>query len=235
MKRSIVFVIIFAMLSMTGCLVSSLHPFFKPKDKIFDPAMVGTWIDGDSCIWTIIPNKVSEYFMGPEKIDSTYQITYYEEDDKKGIFAGTLFQIKGVKYVDFYPDPDEEHCNTDLTTMHHFPTHTLARVQYNRDSILIYWYGEDWLNELFEQNRIRIKHETVSISPDYQSHVLTASTEELQKFIKKYANDPKTVEDIDQIFAKGHTDDDEDYGVFLKLKPYYGLLPGQDNIRLQPN
>jgi hypothetical protein len=87
----------------------------------------------------------------------------------------------------------------------------------------MYWYGEDWLEELFEQNRIRIKHETVT-SPGYDRQVLTASTDELQKFIRKYANDPKTVEEIEAIFAKGGTDDD-DYGVYLKLKPFRGELP----------
>lgn len=218
-------IILLAMLSMTGCLVSSLHPFFKPKDKIFDPAMVGHWSDGDACIWTILPNKMSESFMGPEKADSTYRITYYEEDNKWGVFTGTLFKINGVSYIDFYPYPDEEHCTTDFTSMHHFPTHTLARVQYNRDSILIYWYGEDWLNDLFEQNRIRIKHETVQTDPDYARHILTANTDELQKFIRKYANDPKTVEDIEKVFTKGHTDGQSDYGVFLKLKPYHGKIP----------
>jgi hypothetical protein len=66
----------------------------------------------------------------------------------------------------------------------------------------MYWYGGDWLNELFEQNRIRIKHEKV-YAFDYDRHVLTAPTDELQKFIKKYANDPKTVDDIEKIFARG--------------------------------
>ena len=82
---------------------------------------------------------------------------------------------------------------------------------------------------MFEQNRIRIKHETVE-SLDYDRHVLTASTDELQKFIKKYANDPKTSEEIEQIFAHGYTDGQEEYGVFLKLKPYYGPLPEEKAI-----
>ena len=234
MKRTIVIVTILAMAAMSGCLVSSLHPFYKVEDKIYDPAMVGNWIDGDSSIWSITPSQGSEYFMGPEIMDSAYQITYFEEEDKKGIFIGTLFQIKGITYVDFYPDTDEEHCSTELTCWHHFPTHTLARVQMNKDSILLYWFGEEWLNDLFEQNRIRIRHETVDLMDDYSRHVLTASTEELQKFIKKYANDPKTTQEIDQIFARGYTDDQEEYGVFLKLKPYDGPLPGKKARQVEP-
>jgi len=212
-----------AMLTMTGCLVSSLHPFYKAKDKFYDPVMVGNWMDGDSCIWTIRPNERSESFMGPSIPDSTYRVTYYEEEDSKSVLTGTLFRLNGVDYVDFFPAEDEDHFVAEMAGFHHIPVHTLARVQYSRDSILMYWYGEDWLNELFEQNRIRIKHETVS-APDYDRHILTASTDELQKFIKKYACDPKTVEEIERIFARGETDDDA-YGLFLKLKPYDGVIP----------
>jgi hypothetical protein len=223
MKReTIPIIVVLAMLAMSGCLVSSLHPFYKAKDKFYDPVMTGNWIDGDSCIWTIRPNERSEYFMGPVIPDSTCRITYYEEEDRKAVFTGTLFRLNGVSYVDFYPAKDEEHFTTDMTSFHFIPVHTLARVQYNSDSILIYWYGEDWLNDLFEQNRIRIEHETVN-APDYDRHVLTASTDELQKFIRKYAGDPMTIEKQED-YARGDSDDSA-YVIFLKLKPYDGEIP----------
>ncbi|MEN8229966.1 MAG: hypothetical protein ABFS38_17530 [Bacteroidota bacterium] len=252
MKRSIVIIIILTLISMTGCLVSSLHPFFKQKDKYFDPAMVGNWIDEDSCIWTIEPDifkeliwgekktdtvhhvTYTESFPGDEKMDSTYSITYYEDHNSKAELTATLFQLNGVSYVDFAPDPDGDHSSSGFTSWHHIPVHTLARVQCNKESILIYWYGDDWLNELFEQKRIRIKHETIE-SLDYDRHVLTASTDELQKFIKKYANDPKTIGDIENIFARGYTDDQDEYGVFLKLKPYDGPIPEQDEKQVRSN
>lgn len=218
MNRRFIYIVFAAFLAMTGCLVSSLHPFYHEKDIHFDPVMIGSWIDSDSCLWTIEANMASTGFMNPEEPDNKFRITYYEEAEKPGIFIGTLFRINGVPYVDFYPDPDEEQCRTELTGWHHFPTHTLARVQYSKDSILLYWFGEEWLNDLLEQNRIRISHETVEVSPDYTRHVLTASTDELQKFIRKYANDPKTSEEIEQIFERGYTEDTEEYGVFLKLK-----------------
>lgn len=223
MKRSKIAVLILALASMSGCLVSSLHPFFKQEDKFFEESMVGNWIDGDSDIWTIEPNMVSAGFMQGENHDSSYVITFYE-DNTKSILQGTLFQLNEVAYVDFLPDPSEEHHKADMTTWHHVPVHTLARVQYNKDSIMLYWYGDEWLNELLEQNRIRIKHETVE-SADYDRQLLTADTDELQKFLKKYANNPKTADEIEAIFARGYTDDQEELGIFLKLKPYDGPMP----------
>jgi hypothetical protein len=233
MKRSIFIFTLLALMTLSGCLVSSLHPFFKQKDKFFDPEMVGYWMDGDSCIWTIQPNMYADYFMGPEKRDSSYQITYYEEEDKPGLFIGTLFQIKGVNYVDFYPEPNEEHCVNEFACWHHFPTHTLARVQYNKDSIMLYWFAEELLTDLFEENRIRIKHETIEL-PNLTRHLLTASTSELQKFIKKYLNGPEATRDVETVFAKG-SDEDATYGVFLKLKPYDGPLPGSKSKQVKAN
>jgi len=233
MKRSKLIILVLALTAMSSCLVSSLHPFYKEKDKKFDNDMLGTWIDEDSGIWTILPNMLTEGFMEPEVHDSSYRITYYEDENSKSILTTTLFQLNGVNYVDFTPDPNEDHSTSDMATFHHVPVHTLARVQYCKDSILLYWFGDEWLNELFEQNRIRIKHETVS-GLLYDRQLLTASTDELQKFIKKYANDPKTAEEIEQIFSHGYTEDQEEYGVFLKLKPYFGPLPEEQAKQVEP-
>lgn len=237
MKKALVFLTILTMLAMSSCLVSSLHPFFKAKDKVYDPALLGSWMDGDSCIWTIERNMITEEFMGPERADSSYRITYYEGEGMIGIFTGTLFKLKGNLYVDFYPDPDEEHHKSDFASMHHFPTHTLARIGMDGEGIMLYWYGEEWLTDLFEQNRIKIHHESVDISPGYSRHVLTAQTDELQKFITKYANSPKIGIDVEEVFARGGTLEGEtdDTGAFLKLKPYDGPLPDKKAIQVQPN
>lgn len=223
MKRSKIIILTFALATMSGCLVSSLHPFYKKEDKFFEESLVASWVDEDSCIWTIEANISGGGPFGPERHDSSYIITYYE-DQTKSILQGTLFQLNGVDYVDFLPDPGEDHHKADMSAWHHVPVHTLARVLYNKDSILLYWYGDEWLNELFEQNRIRIKHEEVE-SADYDRQLLTADTDELQKFIKKYVNDAKTSEEVEAIFAKGSNDAQEELGIFLKLKPYDGPLP----------
>jgi len=236
MKKALVSLIILALLGMSSCLVTSIHPFYHPDDKIYEASLEGMWIDDDSCIWKLQPNMQSVEFMGPEYPTKAYWITYYEGGDVKSHFEGTLFQLKGSYYADFYPDPDEDHHESDFMGMHHFPTHTLARVDYSKDSIMLYWYGEEWLTDLFEQNRIRIKHETVEIDKDYTRHVLTASTDELQKFITKYANNPKTGIDVDEIFAQGSAEADKDWGdtgAFLKLKPYDGPLPEKEAIQVK--
>lgn len=236
MKKAFVYLVITAGLLMSSCLVSSLHPFFKKKDKVYEAAMLGSWIDSDSCIWVIEKNMISKEFMGPEYPDSTYRITYYEEEDMIGYFIGTLFELKGTRYLDLYPDPNEDHCKSGLTCIHHFPTHTLARIQLDAERFMMYWYGDEWLEELIRNNRIRIKHETVQISTGYTRHLLTAPTSELQKFIIKYANNPKTGINVEKIFAQGYTEEGmEDSGAFINLKPYLGPLPEEKAKEVKPN
>ena len=223
MKRSALLLVFMAALTMSGCLVSSLHPFYKMKDKIFDKTLIGTWIEeGDSSFWVIEENEISTGFMNPSRPDSTYKIKYYQEDGIS-ILKGTLFVLDGKNYVDFFPDPEEEHCTPEMTAYHHIPVHTLARLKITPDSLMFFWYGEEWLNELFENNRVRIAHETIEVSSDYTTNVLTASTSDLQKFIRKYMNDPSVTELIDKAF--NNDIDDVDEHAFLKLYPYDGPIP----------
>ena len=74
------------------------------------------------------------------------------------------------------------------------PTHSVAKVvRLDNDEVQIKWFNEDWLKMLFEQNRIRIAHEAVldenPKNKDDKWYVLTAPTDELQKFIIKYGHD----------------------------------------------
>lgn len=223
MKRIAIFSVFLAALMMSGCLVSSIHPFYFNKDKVYDPSLVGSWIDSDSCIWIIEKNMTPEgLFSDKERSDSTYFIRYYEKSDACSYLQGTLFELNEERYVDFFPEPDADHFDTDMTQFHYVPVHTLARIRFDRDTMMLFWFGEEWLNKLFENNRIRIDHEKVTFSSAYQSNVLTAETEDLQKFILKYMNDETTAAQVENAFSQGEEPEEH---AFVKLYPYEGSLP----------
>ena len=69
------------------------------------------------------------------------------------------------------------------------PTHAFLKFEWENDELVLYMFSYDRLQELFDQNRIRIRHQQFD---DYL--VITASTDELQKFIRKYADDEKAFE-----------------------------------------
>ena len=51
----------------------------------------------------------------------------------------------------------------------------------------IYFFDIEWLEQLFKQRKIRIKHEVM----EEDIIVLTAPTAELQEFVRKYAEAKK--------------------------------------------
>lgn len=226
MKRFAILFVILACVTMSGCLVSALHPFYTNKDKTYDENFNGNWMDEDSCIWVIEDGESSHGFMDSGHMDSTFFITYYEEGTKTYL-KGTIFELEGKNYIDFFPEDEEEHFTSEMSNFHHLPVHTLARIEIKDDRVLLFWFGEEWLNELFEENRIRIAHETVQMSGDYTRQVLTAPTEELQKFISKYANEEEITKEIELAFSTGEgvgSDYDGNHA-FVMLAPYNGPIP----------
>jgi hypothetical protein len=177
---------------LTGCFVKSLHPFYKENETIFKNELTGRWIGEDSASWEIVQGRKFTGLFKPDAPESSYIITY---TDKKGTakFKVHLFSLNKNYFFDFYPE--EIDGNNEMMTAHLVPMHTVAKVNILPGKLVIQWYNEEWLIGLFKQNKIRIAHEKVPYTEgkindqDYQV-VLTASTEDLQKFMLKYMDDP---------------------------------------------
>ncbi len=195
MKTKSIILTALLVITMSSCLVKSLHPFYTEKDIVYKPELNGKWQGADSTTWEIRQHTVFAGFGKDNKPSNCYDILY---TDKKGTskFLAHLFSLDKQLYLDFYL-PDME--GQDLAVMHMVPAHTLAKVELGKDQITIKWYNEEWLVKLFNENRIRIGHERIPYdlddkNPDNFQVVLTAPTADLQKFIIKYGNDPAAFE-----------------------------------------
>lgn len=213
MKTRLIFPILLIAIILQSCLVKSLQPFFTEKDIIFKKELTGTWEDKDSSQWAIKQHMVFNGIMKSEKPDLAYDITLA---DKKGTsrFIAHLFLLEGQLYLDFYPE--DISCGNDLAGFHMVATHSLAKIGLAGGKITIGWYNEEWLTDLFNKNRIRISHQRVPYdvdqkNPESMQVVLTASTDELQKFVKKYGSDPEA-------FKKDKSGMETDYTFVLSRK-----------------
>ena len=192
MKAKLIILTALIAMTMSGCLVKSLHPFYNEKDIMYKPELTGIYLGNDSSSWEIRQHKAFAGLFKDEKPGNSYDIIY---TDKKATskFVAHLFSLDNQLYLDFFlPDPE----GTDLAVMHLVPAHTLAKVELSNNRITINWYNEEWLMKLFNENRIRIAHERVQFDLDKKDQdsyqvVLTAPTADLQKFIIKYGNDPE--------------------------------------------
>ncbi|MCK4922543.1 MAG: hypothetical protein KAS71_15930 [Bacteroidales bacterium] len=186
MKNKLIILTAILSLIISSCIVRSIHPFYKDSDVVFKSELLGTWLDSDSSKWVFSQRIYQESFLGPEKKDNSYEVVYYEEGNDTSYFYVHLFMLKGEYYLDFFPDEDDN-IGDKFASFHFFPTHSIARIKLVGDENLsLFWYDEGWLGNLFEENRVKISHEYINPSGNYEQYILTAETSELQKFIVKY-------------------------------------------------
>ena len=190
-KRFLIATAILGLL-MSGCLVKSLHPFYSESDIVFRKDIIGSFIDQDKGTWTIEQNQKKGSFDINPKLENNYLLKLVDKENRKATFMGVLFKLDNDFYVDFYlENGNDEKAETELYALHVVGVHTVARLKIGKNNLHIMWYNEKWLSELFEHNKIRLAHEKLEGSDNI---VLTASTYELQKFMKKFANDPNAFE-----------------------------------------
>lgn len=198
MKRLIIFLCILTLFLLQGCLVKSLHPFYKPGDVVFRKELINEWADQDGNRWQILPVNEDQ---------SAYELRHYKQGSQSPhqTFIAHLFKLGDKLYLDVFPLARDPNDDAYMFEMHLMPTHSIARVEtLSEKEVEIRWFNEKWLNSLFEQNKIKISHEVVRdpVSNNEVSYVLTASTEEMQKFIIKYGDEDKAFTDDGTIWLK---------------------------------
>lgn len=196
--RLIIFML--GLLLLGSCVIKSLHPFYTQNVIYFEKKIIGNWIDNENANWNILTfkevilkenkkNNPSELNDDQFRTYAMYKngyVAYFEKDSTKSSFVAMPFKIKGQLFLDFTPveDSESERLKNDLYRMHLIETHTLAKVDMLSDNeINIKWFSSKKLAELLEENRIKIKHEKIGFA---ETVLLTASSEELVKFIEKY-------------------------------------------------
>jgi len=191
MKRTIFLLLLVSMVLWSACLVKSFKPFYFDQDVITDNRLSGNFMENDSSLWVfelILPDTSKQGTTIPH---AYYSLSHTDEEGDLSKFFVTLFQLDDRMYLDFLPD-QESSGSTDLYTMHLLPVHTLARIDFgDDDQVSVKWMKEDWLNELIKSGNTDIDYQLIHYEDDDEgSYILSASTAELQAFIKTYADDP---------------------------------------------
>ena len=204
--------VLLAIILITGqsCTIFSLNPLYNEEDLLEMPEVLGLWEE---------PGEEKE-FVSFERLDDNKFIFRYMEGDRQTIidfysgkeeadfiaenlkvlkeqtvsFEAGILEVGDHYFIDLYPYYEEGENDEEYYLFRNFiPTHAFLKFEWENDKLVLYMFSYDRLQELFEQNRIRIRHQQFD---DYI--VITASTDELQKFIRKYADDEKAFEDPDK-------------------------------------
>jgi len=198
LKSFSIFIVLVILLS--SCVVKSLHAFYTQNLLYFEQKFIGNWLDADKALWSVKSfkevileeNHINNFSELPQDQLNMYNnykdgyVVYLEKDSTKSTFLAMPFKVNNQLFLDFTPIEDKESDQThnDLYKMHLISTHTLAKFDINSDNdINIKWLSSKKLEALLDDNKIKIKHEKVGFD---ETVLLTASSEELVKFIEKY-------------------------------------------------
>lgn len=192
-----ILICITALILLNSCIVNSLFPFFTQDTISFEKAFLGIWEDkkNNSNRW-IVASVEDVYQNAKDKAEEKDIVSYnkykkgyyifYEEKskDRTTAFLAMPFKINDQLFLDFTPLFYDIN-NTSLESHHLVPTHSLVKFDIlDNNTIDIKWLSSDKLEGLIKNNRIKIDYEKIGIEND--KYLLTASSNELQKFIKKY-------------------------------------------------
>ncbi len=191
MKTKKILFYVFAVI-LGGCIpVMSIDPFYTKSDLSFDEKILGTW-ENDSN-----NEKGSTWIFERAKDSNTaYELTFINEDGKKGLFTANLMKLNGKLFFDVYPrgnpwgteDPNKS--EFPFNTLLMMPAHTIIKVDSVQPQLLLVMTEDDKIKELFKEHPDAIAYKVID-----EKVVLTASTRELQTFIAKYADDEKLFPD----------------------------------------
>jgi len=158
-----------------GC-VPSLHSLFTEKDTYFDPQLVGIWTSSDKEIW--------QFAKKPDS--NSYEVIYTDKDENRGSFVGTLGKINDMTFLDLFPDNTlmEIHSN-GFYQAHLVPAHTFMKIEQIQPVLKMRAMGPDNTRDMLKNDPNLLKYELI----EDNRVVITASTQQLQQFMKEHAND----------------------------------------------
>lgn len=162
-------------LGLASC-VPSLHGIATEETTVFDPALVGSWSDGDTT-WTFTRAGGKRYTLE------------FSEDDQSGIFNATLVKLDGTLFLDLRPAELTAE-RPDFWKFHLLRSHTFLWVEEIQPVLKMRVMNPQWLKEHLEAHPDAIEFTVVDDLP-----ILTAPTGKLQKFLvaltrRGDANDP---------------------------------------------
>ena len=155
-----------------GCVLS-LHPLYTEDDLIFEEKLLGNWgKNGSTETW--------QFERGNG--DKSYEVLYTDENGKNGSFDAGLGKLNNVMYLNMFPqEPDLK--QNDYYKFHILRAHSFLKIERIEPKLVMRVMNPDKMQKMLENDPNLIKHEVVE-----DRLILTASTEELQKFMKAHAN-----------------------------------------------
>jgi len=162
----------------SGCVITSVYPFYFEKDAYLDPSLLGEWKVNES------PTERWRFERFNETSHS-YRLTFTdsagnrESEKRPMVLIATLFRIKEEIYLDLFSTDRDEAV---------IPPHLIQKVKVTPQGWSLRGLNEKWLRDTLGKNPRFVRH-LVEADPGSKAPsdriLLTADTSELQRFLKR--------------------------------------------------
>lgn len=203
MNAKLVVVSFFILSFLFQSCIPSLHPLYTEDKLVFIEDLLGIWTDEAmleaekklQITFAEDGSNMPRMWSFEKGSGKSYHLIHVE-DSLAAAFDVHVIQLGEHYFLDFYrvdaskEEADKYHFPMDvkvntLEAFHLLPVHTFAKMEITDEHLAIKMFDAEFIEDLFEEKRIRLKHEIVD-----QQVVLTAGPEELQKFVSTYADHP---------------------------------------------
>lgn len=199
----------------SGCFLKSAHPLITTQNVKMMEGIEGVYESKDTR-WTFASDKTPEVIaqiiksypsddvsFDPGEIDSLNFPGYLILREKPNvphfdpeIYIGMTGEIDGDFYLNLKLFEVDLGVNSTFANSHRLNVNTFSKVQLENDRLVIEPFASSWIRDLISNNQVRIKHERIYSEFDDSSEILiTASSDELHKFVSKYGNEENAYED----------------------------------------
>jgi len=171
-----------ALALLSGCTFLSVNPLYTDKELVFDPLLVGVWVEE-------APAQATKENWAVEKgAGNSYVLRVTEQDGKKGEFEAHLLKLKDYLFLDLEPsDVELDAKQADVTAWALIPGHLILRVHELDSKLKLGAPDLDWLQGHLGKNPSAIAHVTQGglrpLDPWDRNVISTASTQDLQQFV----------------------------------------------------
>jgi hypothetical protein len=182
MKWARIILILLLGMSMCGCVPQlSIYPLWDKEHLVSEPALVGTWVNEDG----------TEFFQFREEDQGRYLVVYSATDGKESSqssYTVHTVRLEGALFFDF--EPEQNALEGRLKPELYLPlvsAHFFARADVQGDELRLAVLDDEAFLKKIKNDRIDIRYERPY--PGNDDHILSAKTEEIQKFFSMYATD----------------------------------------------
>lgn len=182
--------------SLTGCYYVSLHPLVTADVRVYEPGLVGTWVEDGN-------GQDALTFAPANPQYPTHYLVDVSDEGRTVRLVGELARIDGQLVLDLTIGNNAGQCplltEDGLFMGHAIPGHSFVRIVLEADALKTEVLDSGWLDEAITEKRVTIAHEHLAGDGDPHAPgekdvhgqrgdrvVLTAPSRDLQALVRTY-------------------------------------------------